>query len=49
MLKIDVDTDKGRVVLKGKAPDAAARDRATTLASGVKGVTHVDNRLQIGS
>ena len=48
-LKIDVDTHDGRVMLTGKAPDASARDRATVLASGVKGVTHVDNRLQIGS
>lgn len=48
-LKIDVDTTQGRVLLSGKAPDAAARDRATTLASSVKGVTSVENRLQIGS
>lgn len=48
-LKIDVDTNQGRVLLSGKAPDSAARDRATTLASGVKGVTSVENRLQIGS
>lgn len=48
-LKIDVDTRDGRVMLTGKAPDAAARDRATVLASGVKGVTNVDNQLQIGS
>lgn len=47
--KIDVDTTNGRVLLSGKAPDAAARERATTLASGVKGVTSVENRLQIGS
>jgi osmotically-inducible protein OsmY len=48
-LKIDVDTNQGRVLLSGKAPDSAARDRATRLASGVKGVTSVENRLQIGS
>ena len=48
-LKIDVDTTNGRVMLSGKAPDAAARERATALAAAVKGVTSVDNRLQIGS
>lgn len=48
-LRIDVDTTDGRVLLSGKAPDATARDRATTLAYGVKGVNSVENRLQIGS
>lgn len=48
-LKIDVDTREGRVKLTGKAPDAAARERATTLAASVKGVSSVDNRLEIGS
>lgn len=48
-LKIDVDTTNGRVMLSGKAPDAAARERATALAAAVKGVTSVDNRLQVGS
>ena len=33
-LKINVDTDKGRVTLRGTAPSKAARDRATTLAAG---------------
>lgn len=48
-LKIDVDTQGGKVVLRGKAPDAASRERATHLASSVKGVTTVDNQLEIGS
>lgn len=48
-LRIDVDTTNGRVLLSGKAPDSASRDRATTLAAAVKGVTSVENRLQIGS
>ena len=47
-LKIDVDTNNGKVMLQGKAPNQAARDRATTLASNVKGVTSVENRLSIG-
>lgn len=46
-LKINVDTDDGRVALRGTAPDAAARDRATQLAAGVKGVSTVDNQLVV--
>lgn len=46
-LRIDVDTAAGRVMLKGTAPDASARDRATQLAMNVKGVVAVDNQLQI--
>lgn len=46
-LRIDVDTAAGRVMLKGTAPDATARDRATQLAMNVKGVIAVDNQLQI--
>lgn len=47
-LKIDVDTVDGRVRLSGTAPDVVSRDRATSLASAVKGVNSVENRLQIG-
>lgn len=47
VLKIDVDTHDGRVVLKGSAPDTAAKDRATSLAQRVAGVAQVDNQLQI--
>ncbi|RZI84376.1 MAG: BON domain-containing protein [Rubrivivax sp.] len=46
-LKIDVDTQNGHVRLSGTAPDAAARDRATTMASAVNGVVAVDNQLKI--
>lgn len=46
-LKIDVDTQDGRVRLNGTAPDAASRDRATTLARGVQGVVSVDNQLTV--
>jgi hyperosmotically inducible periplasmic protein len=46
-MKIDVDTDKGRVELKGTAPSQEARERATVLASAVDGVVSVDNRLTV--
>jgi hyperosmotically inducible protein len=46
-LRIDVDTRDGRVTLAGSAPNDAARDRATLLAQGVKGVKSVDNRLAV--
>jgi osmotically-inducible protein OsmY len=46
---INVDTDAGRVALKGTAPDAAAKERATQLASAVKGVVSVDNQLTVGN
>ena len=46
-LRIDVDTSSGRVALKGAAPNRAARDRATQLASAVKGVVSVDNQLRV--
>jgi hyperosmotically inducible periplasmic protein len=47
-LEIGVGTNSGTVVLTGKAPDAAVRDRATRVASNVKGVVRVENRLEIG-
>ena len=46
-LRINVDTSDGRVLLKGTAPDQTARDRATRLAAGVKGVSKVDNQLEV--
>ncbi len=46
-LRIDVDTIDGRVALRGTAPDAASRDRATSLASRVDGVKSVDNQLMV--
>ncbi|KNZ31894.1 MAG: hypothetical protein AD742_14680 [Methylibium sp. NZG] len=48
-LKIDVDTVGGRVSLRGTAPDAPARERATQLAKQVEGVVSVDNQLQVRS
>ncbi len=46
-MKINVDTAEGRVVLKGSAPSDSARARATSLASAIEGVKHVDNQLVI--
>lgn len=42
---VGVETRDGRVVLRGMAPNSAARDRATQLATGVKGVVAVDNQI----
>lgn len=46
-LAIDVDTEGGLVVLKGSAPNAQAKDRATQLARAVNGVTNVENQLTV--
>jgi hyperosmotically inducible protein len=46
-IKIDVDTQDGRVRLNGSAPDAASRERATSLARSVDGVVSVDNQLTV--
>jgi hyperosmotically inducible periplasmic protein len=48
-LRINVDTVDGRVALRGSAPNASARDRATQLASSVDGVRSVENQLVIAS
>ena len=48
-LRIDVDTAAGRVALRGTAPTASARERATQLAKAVTGVTGVDNELSVKS
>lgn len=46
-LKIDVDTSQGHVALRGTAPTAQAKERATQIAASVKGVTSVDNLLTV--
>lgn len=45
--RIDVSTSEGIVRLDGPAPDAAAKARATVLASAPRGVRGVDNRLAL--
>ncbi|HTP72918.1 MAG TPA: BON domain-containing protein [Burkholderiaceae bacterium] len=49
VMRIDVDTVNGRVVLRGNATDPGASERARQLAASVEGVTSVDNQLVIGS
>lgn len=46
-LSVNVDTDNGRVALRGTAPSTMAKEHATALAAGVKGVTSVDNQLSV--
>ena len=48
-LRIDVDTQDGKVLLSGKAPDETSKARATTLATGIDGVKSVDNKLVVGN
>ena len=48
-LAIDVDATAGRVLLRGTAPDADARLRATALATATQGVSAVDNQLVVQS
>lgn len=45
--RIDIDTAQGRVVLRGSAPDEAAKDRAKRIALAVAGVKAVDNYLTV--
>ncbi len=48
LVKIGVDTDNsGVVVLSGFAADQKAIDKAVAIARGVKGVTNVQNNIQI--
>jgi len=45
--RITVETSNGVVRLEGPAPDAAAKERASVLASAPQGVRAVDNRLAL--
>jgi osmotically-inducible protein OsmY len=45
--EIDVDTDDGRVTLKGKVETAAEKARAERVAGKIEGVKEVRNRLQV--
>jgi len=49
VMRINVDTVNGRVVLRGNAPDSGASERARQLAASVEGVVSVDNQLVIGA
>ena len=46
-LKINVDTKNGAVTLNGTAPSQAAVDKAGAITKAVKGVSSVDNKLQV--
>ncbi|NNU41922.1 BON domain-containing protein [Ramlibacter montanisoli] len=47
-IKVDVHVEDGKVTLRGRAPDPAARDRAAEIARNVSGVKAVDNQLTLG-
>lgn len=47
-IKVDVHAEDGKVTLRGRAPDPAARDRAAEIARSVSGVKSVDNQLTLG-
>lgn len=46
-IKIDVDTNAGKVTLRGPAPNPVAKDRAEQIAKNVNGVSSVDNQLEV--
>lgn len=46
-IKINVDTVNGSVTLNGPATTPAAKERAETIATAVKGVTSVNNQLTV--
>jgi osmotically-inducible protein OsmY len=48
-IKINVDTKNGVVNLQGPAPSADARERATTIAKAVRGVSSVNNQLVVSA
>lgn len=47
-VKVDVHSEDGEITLRGRAPDPAARDRATEIARSVRDVKSVDNQLTLG-
>lgn len=46
--QLDVHSREGEVTLVGRAPDPAARERATEIARSVPKVKSVDNQLTLG-
>jgi osmotically-inducible protein OsmY len=49
VLKIEVDTKNGEVMLTGSADSAENVQRATQIATAIQGVKSVDNRLAVSS
>ena len=49
VLKIDVNTKDGQVMLTGSADSADNVQKATQIANGVQGVKSVDNRIAVSS
>ena len=49
VLKIEVDTKNGQVMLTGSADSAENVERATQIANAIQGVKSVDNRLAVSS
>jgi osmotically-inducible protein OsmY len=47
VMRINVDTVNGRVLLRGTTPDASSSERAQQIAASVDGVVSVDNQLVI--
>ncbi|MGV3570888.1 MAG: BON domain-containing protein [Ramlibacter sp.] len=47
-VKIDVHSDDGKVTLRGKAPDPAAKEKAAEIAGAVRDVKSVENLLTLG-
>ena len=47
LASIDVEAYRGRVALRGTAPDAESVARARQIVLGVKGVTGIDNHLTV--
>ncbi|HYP69752.1 MAG TPA: BON domain-containing protein [Variovorax sp.] len=48
-IQINVDTKEGKVTLRGPAPNPVAKERAEQIAKDVKGVSTVDNQLEVKS
>lgn len=46
--RIEIDVEEGVVVLRGRLRTTAARREAEMIASSVRGVTEVDNRIRTG-
>jgi hypothetical protein len=45
--RVELDVDDGEVVLRGRVPNAETRSEAGAIASSVRGVTRVLNRIRV--